>query len=143
MSDKNEETIVADPEPEEPKRKKRRPRKKKEEDKKEDSVVQLKEQEQGQNSEQEQNSEQDMLDDLGINVNFQFLMTIRDILVNITPRVNWNPNELIPVGMVIRDLNSIATNVNAQLSQTDKKNNEEEEDDDEDDDVDETSEVIN
>lgn len=139
MSDQNENPILADPEPEEPKRKKRRPRKKKE-DKKEEENTQ---QEQTQESvTQEKINEQDILDELGVNVNYQFLMTIRDILVNITPRVNWNSNELIPVGMVIRDLNNISANVNEQLSQ---KNNEEEEEEDEEDlaDVDETSEAIN
>tara|TARA_Y100000389_G_C17316920_1_gene440965 strand:+ start:444 stop:863 length:420 start_codon:yes stop_codon:yes gene_type:complete len=139
MSEQSETPIFADPEPEEPKRKKRRPRKKKE-DKKEEENTQ---QEQTQESvTQEKINEQDILDELGVNVNYQFLMTIRDILVNITPRVNWNSNELIPVGMVIRDLNNISANVNEQLSQ---KNNEEEEEEDEEDlaDVDETSEAIN
>ena len=144
MSDQNENPILADPEPEEPKRKKRRPRKKKE-DKKEEENTQQENTQQVQTQEsvsQEKMNEEDMLDELGINVNFQFLMTIRDILVNITPRVNWNSNELIPVGMVIRDLNNISANVNEQLSQ---KNNEEEEEEDEEDfaDADETSEVIN
>ena len=47
----------------------------------------------------------------------------------------------LPVGMIIRDLNSSAANVTEQLSQG-KKNNEEEDEEDEDD-VDETSEEIN
>ena len=147
MSDQNEKPILTDPEPEEPKRKKRRPRKKKEDKKEEERIQQEQTQEQTQESvSQEKMNEQDILDDLGVNVNFQFLMTIRDILVNITPRVNWNSNELIPVGMVIRDLNNISANVSEQLSQSDIKNNEEEEEDDDEEDfadADETSEVIN
>ena len=141
MSDKvdNETPVFQDADPEEPKRKKRRPRKKTtpSPEKKEENQVteQTTEQSEG------QTVDQDMMDELGVNVNFQFLMTIRDILINVSPRVNWNANELLPVGMIIRDLNSIAANVNEQLSQ-EKKNNEDEEDEDEDD-VDETSEEIN
>ncbi len=158
MSDKvdNESPVFQDADPEEPKRKKRRPRKKttpspekKEEvnQESEQSAGQSAGQTAGQTAEQsegqtaEQTVDQDMMDELGVNVNFQFLMTIRDILINVSPRVNWNANELLPVGMIIRDLNSIASNVNEQLSQ-EKKNNEEEDEEDEDD-VDETSEEIN
>ena len=150
MSDKaeNETPVFQDAEPEEPKRKKRRPRKKatsspeKKEEANQESE-QTPEQSAGQTP--EQTVDQDMMDELGVNVNFQFLMTIRDILINVSPRVNWNANELLPVGMIIRDLNSIATNVKEQLSQEKKNNEEEEEDDDEEDfaDADETSEVIN
>ena len=43
-------------------------------------------------------------------------MTIRDILINISPRVNWNAQELLPVGMILRDLNNISANVNEQFS---------------------------
>ena len=146
MSDKgeNENPVLQDAESEEPKRKKRRPRKKttpspeKKEEANQESE-QTPEQSAGQTP--EQTVDQDMMDELGVNVNFQFLMTIRDILINVSPRVNWNANELLPVGMIIRDLNSIAANVKEQLSQ-EKKNNEED-DEDEEDDVDETSEEIN
>ena len=146
MSDKvdNETPVFQDADPEEPKRKKRRPRKKTTPSpEKKEEVNQESEQSADQSAGQttEQSAEQDMMDELGVNVNFQFLMTIRDILINVSPRVNWNANELLPVGMIIRDLNSIAANVNEQLSQR-KKNNEEEDEDDEDD-VDETSEEIN
>ena len=146
MSDKvdNETPVFQDADPEEPKRKKRRPRKKTTPSpEKKEEVNQESEQSADQSAGQttEQSAEQDMMDELGVNVNFQFLMTIRDILINVSPRVNWNANELLPVGMIIRDLNSIAANVNEQLSQG-KKNNEEEDEDDEDD-VDETSEEIN
>ena len=146
MSDKvdNETPVFQDADPEEPKRKKRRPRKKTTPSpEKKEEVNQESEQSADQSAGQttEQSAEQDMMDELGVNVNFQFLMTIRDILINVSPRVNWNANELLPVGMIIRDLNSIAANVNEQLSQG-KKNNEEEDEEDEDD-VDETSEEIN
>ena len=150
MSDKvdNETPVFQDADPEEPKRKKRRPRKKTTPSpEKKEEVNQESEQSAGQSAGQTaeqsegQTVDQDMMDELGVNVNFQFLMTIRDILINVSPRVNWNANELLPVGMIIRDLNSIAANVNEQLSQ-EKKNNEDEEDEDEDD-VDETSEEIN
>ena len=150
MSDKDEnEIITQDPVPESdgPKKKKKRPRKKVPVSEKTDEVTHTSEQMSGQTQEQsseqssEQTPDQDMLDELGVNVNFQFLMTIRDILINVSPRVNWNANELLPVGMIIRDLNSIATNVNEQLSQGKKKY--EEEDEEEEDDVDETSEGIN
>jgi len=144
MSDKDENEITTqDPVPEQdiPKKKKKRPRKKAPVEKTEEVTHTSEQPDQTQEQSSEQTPDQDMLDELGVNVNFQFLMTIRDILINVSPRVNWNANELLPVGMIIRDLNSIATNVNEQLSQGKKKN--EEEDEEEEDDVDETSEGIN
>ena len=116
MDEKDE--IIEEPNVETPesgnKKKKRRPRKKKEEPKEEQTEGQTEEQTEGQN-EQAENLD-NPLENLTVNVSFQFLMTIRDILINISPRVNWNAQELLPVGMILRDLNNISANVNEQFS---------------------------
>ena len=117
MDEKDE--IIEEPKVETPdsgnKKKKRRPRKKKEEPKEEE---QNEGQNEGQNEEQNEPAENldNPLENLTVNVSFQFLMTIRDILINISPRVNWNAQELLPVGMILRDLNNISANVNEQFS---------------------------
>ena len=120
MDEKDE--IIEEPKVETPdsgnKKKKRRPRKKKEEPKEEPKEEQNEEQNEGQNEGQNDPAENldNPLENLTVNVSFQFLMTIRDILINISPRVNWNAQELLPVGMILRDLNNISANVNEQFS---------------------------
>ena len=117
MDEKDE--IIEEPKVETPdsgnKKKKRRPRKKKEDPKEEEPKE---EQNPGQNEGQNEPTENldNPLEDLSVNVSFQFLMTIRDILISISPRVNWNAQELLPVGMILRDLNNISVNVNEQFS---------------------------
>ena len=140
MDEKDE--IIEEPKVETPdsgnKKKKRRPRKKKEEPKEEENEEQ--------NEPKENPNIDNPLENLTVNVSFQFLMTIRDILINISPRVNWNAQELLPVGMVLRDLNNISANVNEQFSNIAEGNTEgETEGDVEDDDDDPVpeSEVIN
>ena len=119
MDEKDE--IIEEPKVETPdsgnKKKKRRPRKKKEEPKEEEqNEGQNEEQNEEQNGPAENTNLDNPLENLTVNVSFQFLMTIRDILINISPRVNWNAQELLPVGMILRDLNNISANVNEQFS---------------------------
>ena len=68
-------------------------------------------------------------------------MTIRDILINISPRVNWNAQELLPVGMILRDLNNISVNVNEQFSNIAEGDTEGDVEDDDDDPVPESEEI--
>ena len=143
MDEKDE--IIEEPKVETPdsgnKKKKRRPRKKKEEPKEEEPKE---EQNEGQNEGQNEPTENldNPLEDLSVNVSFQFLMTIRDILISISPRVNWNAQELLPVGMILRDLNNISANVNEQLSNINEGDTEGDVEDD-DDEPDPESEEIN
>ena len=143
MDEKDE--IIEEPKVETPdsgnKKKKRRPRKKKEEPKEEEPKE---EQNEGQNEGQNEPTENldNPLEDLSVNASFQFLMTIRDILISISPRVNWNARELLPVGMILRDLNNISANVNEQLSNINEGDTEGDVEDD-DDEPDPESEEIN
>ena len=147
MDEKDE--IIEEPKVETPdsgnKKKKRRPRKKKEEPKEEEPKEEQNEgQNEGQNEEQNEPAENldNPLENLTVNVSFQFLMTIRDILINISPRVNWNAQELLPVGMILRDLNNISANVNEQFSNIAEGETEGDVEDD-DDEPDPESEEIN
>lgn len=45
--------------------------------------------------------------DITVPVNLQFLVVVRNVLTSITPRVNFEPHELLPSGMILRDLNII------------------------------------
>ena len=143
MDEKDE--IIEEPKVETPdsgnKKKKRRPRKKKEEPKEEEPKE---EQNEGQNEGQNEPTENldNPLEDLSVNASFQFLMTIRDILISISPRVNWNAQELLPVGMILRDLNNISANVNEQFSNIAEGETEGDVEDD-DDEPDPESEEIN
>ena len=139
MDEKDE--IIEEPKVETPdsgnKKKKRRPRKKKEEPKEEEQNEE--EPKEGQNEPTE--NLDNPLEDLSVNVSFQFLMTIRDILISISPRVNWNAQELLPVGMILRDLNNISANVNEQLSNINEGDTEGDVEDDDDEPVPESEEI--
>ena len=58
--------------------------------------------------EEKNNSENSIQEEPIINVRLSFLLTIRKMLMNISPRVNWHHDELLPAGLILRDLNSIA-----------------------------------
>lgn len=42
-----------------------------------------------------------------LNVSVPFLLNIRDLLISITPRTNWQSNELLNAGMILEHLNRI------------------------------------
>ena len=134
-------------------KKKRKSRKSKEEKQlKKDA----KEQEQGQEQEQEQaprqmpftatpEQQQTMLRpdinekmmNMDVRIKYGFIKTLHNNLISINSRFNWSPEELMSIGMIFRDLQSIELNVLETVLQVEEEENsiEEEEEEEEEEEV--------
>jgi len=49
--------------------------------------------------------------DMDIRIKYGFIKVLYNNLLSINSRFNWNPDELVAMGMVFRDLNNIEANV--------------------------------
>jgi hypothetical protein len=45
--------------------------------------------------------------DVNVPINFEFLCNIYNVLINCNSRIHWEPDELIPFGMTLRDLKNM------------------------------------
>lgn len=67
--------------------------------------------------------------DPAIRMRFSFINSIYQILLLANSRVNWDPEELVPVGMVLRDLKTINVQmlnaIQARRKETEEQKNEE------------------
>ena len=66
--------------------------------------------------------------DMDVRIKYGFIKTLHNNLVSINRRFNWDPEELMAIGMIFRDLQSIELNVFNTVMQNEEKNDEEEED---------------
>lgn len=74
--------------------------------------------------------------DFDIRMKFSFLKAIQEVLLRANAKVHWDPEDLIPAGMLIRDVNNIIKNLEKEQIMIQVQNqlnmeNEEEEDPDE------------
>ena len=114
MNEEDIKTILEEPIPKGPAKKNKRKQNKKQVKKKEESRPKTPEPEeliknveqQGQEQEQ-QEQEQQSMDEISIPMSLSFIVFIRNLLNNITPRTKWRPEELAPVGMAINELTNI------------------------------------
>jgi hypothetical protein len=114
MNEEDIKTILEEPIPKGPAKKNKRKQKKHQVKKKEESRPKTPEPEeliknveqQGQGQEQ-QEQEQQSMDEISIPMSLSFIVFIRNLLNNITPRTKWRPEELAPVGMAINELTNI------------------------------------
>ena len=71
--------------------------------------------------------------DMDVRIKYGFIKTLHNNLISINRRFNWDPTELMAIGMVFRDLQSIELNVfntvmqNEETSLDDVEEDEEEE----------------
>lgn len=79
-------------------------------------------------------------EDFDIRMKFSFLKAIQSVLLRANAKVHWDPEDLIPAGMLIRDIDNIIKNlereqimiqVQNQLKNNDEKVDEVEEEDEE------------
>tara|TARA_B110000285_G_C15010983_1_gene556425 strand:- start:655 stop:999 length:345 start_codon:yes stop_codon:yes gene_type:complete len=61
------------------------------------------------------------IEDIRVPVSLKFLESINDLLLLANSRISWRPNELIPAGMILKDLEGMIGYYNQHLEQT--KNN--------------------
>ena len=66
--------------------------------------------------------------DIRIPINLRFLESINDILLLANSRVSWRPQELIPVGMILKDLDEIIGFYNNQIEEKIKNEKNEKQD---------------
>ena len=75
--------------------------------------------------------------DFDIRMKFSFLKAIQEVLLRANAKVHWDPEDLIPAGMLIRDVNNIIKNLEKEQimiqvqNQLNMANEEEEEEPDE------------
>jgi len=86
--------------------------------------------------------------DMDVRIKYGFIKTLHNNLVSINRRFNWDPEELMAIGMIFRDLQSIELNVFNTVMQNEDKNDtieegEEEGEEEEEEVVNEESEEIN
>ena len=81
--------------------------------------------------------------DMDIRIKYGFIKTLYNNLLSINARFNWRPEELVAIGMIFRDFNSIETNVYKTVVQNNAQSTIQEEEEEEEEDVDESSNDIN
>jgi len=59
-----------------------------------------------------------------LGMKYSFISTIYYILIKANSRIHWDPEDLITVGMVIRDLNKILEKYNPQIEESNQVKNE-------------------
>ena len=120
-----------------------------------------KEEEQAQEEEQEQEEEQPQytpeqlrqfmedsdinqsMMDMDIRIKYGFIKTLYNNLLSINARFNWRPEELVAIGMIFKDFNSIEANVYKTVVQNNAQSTIQEEEEEEEEEVEETSNDIN
>tara|TARA_B100000900_G_scaffold99355_1_gene82093 strand:- start:113 stop:601 length:489 start_codon:yes stop_codon:yes gene_type:complete len=69
--------------------------------------------------------------DMDVRIKYGFIKTLHNNLISINRRFNWDPAELMAIGMVFRDLQSIELNVFNTVMQNEENAQEEVEEEDE------------
>ena len=61
---------------------------------------------------------------VNVPINFEFLCSIYNLLLNSNSRIHWEPDELIPIGMTLRDLKGMVAYYENAIKQKNKESNE-------------------
>jgi len=75
--------------------------------------------------------------DMDVRIKYGFIKTLHNNLMSINRRMNWDPNELVAIGMIFRDLQ----NIELTVFNTVMKNEEEEDEEGEEEPEEETEEI--
>tara|TARA_Y100000389_G_C17451016_1_gene514816 strand:+ start:1202 stop:1648 length:447 start_codon:yes stop_codon:yes gene_type:complete len=81
--------------------------------------------------------------DMDIRIKYGFIRTLHNNLISINRRFNWDPEELMAIGMIFRDFQSIELTVFNSVMQNEENDDDEEEGDEEEEVEEEQSEDIN
>lgn len=69
--------------------------------------------------------------DMDIRIKYGFIKTLHNNLISINRRFNWEPDEIMAIGMIFRDFQSIELTVLNSVIQNEENDDEEEDDDEE------------
>tara|TARA_B100000214_G_C23973540_1_gene631452 strand:+ start:5226 stop:5600 length:375 start_codon:yes stop_codon:yes gene_type:complete len=61
---------------------------------------------------------------VNVPINFEFLCSIYNLLLTSNSRIHWEPDELIPIGMTLRDLKGMVAYYENAIKQKNKESNE-------------------
>ena len=61
---------------------------------------------------------------VNVPINFEFLCSIYNLLLTSNSRIHWEPDELIPIGMTLRDLKGMVAYYENAFKQKNKESNE-------------------
>ena len=62
---------------------------------------------------------------VNVPINFEFLCSVYNLLLTSNSRIHWEPDELIPIGMTLRDLKGMIAYYENAIKQKNKESNEE------------------
>ena len=81
--------------------------------------------------------------DMDVRIKYGFIKTLHNNLISINRRFNWEPEEMMAIGMIFRDLKSIELNVYNTVMQNEENNEEEEVEEEEEEEEEEVAEDVN
>ena len=61
---------------------------------------------------------------VNVPINFEFLCSVYNLLLTSNSRIHWEPEELIPIGMTLRDLKGMIAYYENAIKQKNKESNE-------------------
>ena len=61
---------------------------------------------------------------VNVPINFEFLCSVYNLLLTSNSRIHWEPDELIPIGMTLRDLRGMIAYYENAIKQKNKESNE-------------------
>ena len=61
---------------------------------------------------------------VNVPINFEFLCSVYNLLLTSNSRIHWEPDELIPIGMTLRDLKGMVAYYENAIKQKNKESNE-------------------
>ena len=102
-------------------------RDKTEKSKKLKKIIQQQKKQPEQHKKQPEQPKPEEIEDIRIPVNLKFLESVNDLLLLANSRISWRPNELIPAGMILKDLDGIIGYYNQRLEEQQKNNKDKEE----------------
>lgn len=81
--------------------------------------------------------------DMDIRIKYGFIKTLHNNLISINRRFNWDPEELMAIGMIFRDFQSIELTVFNSVMQNEEEGEDDEEPEDEEEVEEEQTEDVN
>lgn len=90
-------------------------------------IIQQQKKQPEQHKKQPEQPKPEEIEDIRIPVNLKFLESVNDLLLLANSRISWRPNELIPAGMILKDLDGIIGYYNQRLEEQHKNNKDKEE----------------
>ncbi len=90
-------------------------------------IIQQQKKQPEQQKKQPEQPKPEEIEDIRIPVNLKFLESVNDLLLLANSRISWRPNELIPAGMILKDLDGIIGYYNQRLEEQQKNNKDKEE----------------